>query len=248
MTESPSTKFIALVTIVAAPFALGAFLLAWAPAQQFSNTDPARDGYVAPRSISELVEKTQTSTVTVFCTPTKNGFKQGTGWAIDLPNGVDKKFPTSLITNHHVIEKCIGLEGTVTVALLFEDPVAAQIVKWDEKNDLAVLAADLDIPPLSLSEYEPWPGYWTMALGSADGFQGSVAFGTVLNATTDELLLTNNISKGNSGGPVVDNEGNVVGVVTWGSKTEQYNGAMSLNAFCAEILQCEEDYYWARNE
>jgi S1-C subfamily serine protease len=161
---------------------------------------------------------------------------------------VDKKFPTSLITNHHVIEKCIGLEGTVTVALLFEDPVAAQIVKWDEKNDLAVLAADLVIPPLALSEYEPWPGYWTMALGSADGFQGSVAFGTVLNATTDELLLTNNISKGNSGGPVVDNEGNVVGVVTWGSKTEQYNGAMSLNAFCAEILQCEEDYYWTRNE
>jgi hypothetical protein len=31
MSESPSTKFIALVTIVAAPFALGAFLLAWAP-------------------------------------------------------------------------------------------------------------------------------------------------------------------------------------------------------------------------
>jgi S1-C subfamily serine protease len=248
MSESPSTKFIALVTIVAAPFALGAFLLAWAPAQQFSNTDPARDGYVAPRSISELVEKTQTSTVTVFCAPTKNGFKQGTGWAIDLPNGVEKEFPTSLITNHHVIEKCIGLEGTVTVALLFEDPVAAQIVKWDEKNDLAVLAADLDIPPLALSEYEPWPGYWTMALGSADGYEGSVAFGTVLNATTDQLLLTTNISKGNSGGPVVDNEGNVVGVVTWGSKTEQYNGAMSLNAFCAEILQCEKDYYWKRNE
>jgi len=40
MSESPSTKFIALVTIVAAPFALGAFMLAWSPAQQFSNTDP----------------------------------------------------------------------------------------------------------------------------------------------------------------------------------------------------------------
>ena len=247
MTESPSTKFIALVTIVAAPFALGAFLLAWAPAQQFSNTDPARDGYVAPRSISELVEKTQTSTVTVFCESVKGKFNQGTGWAIDLPNGVEKEFPTSLITNHHVIEKCIGLEGTVTVALLFEDPVAAQIVKWDEKNDLAVLAADLDIPPLALSEYEPWPGYWNMALGSADGYEGSVSFGTVLNTTTNELLLTNNISKGNSGGPVVDNEGNVVGVVTFLAKDEQYNVAMSLNAFCAKILKCEKDYYWQRD-
>jgi S1-C subfamily serine protease len=247
MSESPSTKFIALVTIVAAPFALGAFMLAWAPAQQFTNTNPASDGYVAPRSISELIEKTQTSTVTVFCESVKGKFGQGTGWAIDLPNGAGKDLPTSLITNHHVIEKCIGLEGTVTVALLFEKPVKAKIIKWDEENDLALLATELDVPPLALSEYEPWPGYWTMTLGSADGYEGSVSFGTVLNATTDELLLTNNISTGNSGGPVVDNEGNVVGVVTFIAKEEQYNVAMSLNAFCAKILTCEEDYYWQRD-
>ena len=247
MSESPSTKFIALVTIVAAPFALGAFMLAWSPAQQFSNTDPARDGYVAPRSISDLVEKIQTSTVTVICEPSEKGFGQGTGWAIELANGVEEEFPTTLITNHHVIENCIGIDGSVTVALLFEEPVKAQIVKWDKENDLAVLAADLDIPALALSEYEPWPGYWTMALGSADGYEGSVAFGTVLNTTTNELLLTNNISKGNSGGPVVDNEGNVVGVVTFLAKDQQYNVAMSLNAFCAKILTCEEDYYWQRD-
>ena len=123
----------------------------------------------------------------------------------------------------------------------------AKIVKWDVENDLALLAADLDIPPLELSEYEPWPGYWNMALGSADGYEGSVSFGTVLNTTTNQLLLTNNISKGNSGGPVVDNEGNVVGVVTFLSKDEQYNVAMSLNAFCAKILKCEKDYYWKRD-
>lgn len=247
MSESPSTKFIALVTIVAAPFALGAFMLAWAPAQQFSNSNPASDGYVPPRSISKLVEMTQTSTVTVFCAPSDKKPGLGTGWAIELPNGLEKEFPTSLITNHHVIQECIGKEGSLTVALLFEDPVKAQIVKWDEENDLALLAADLDIPPLELSEYEPWPGYWNMALGSADGYEGSVSFGTVLNTTTNELLLTNNISKGNSGGPVVDNEGNVVGVVTFLAKDEQYNVAMSLNAFCAKILKCEKDYYWQRD-
>ena len=247
MSESPSTKFIALVTIVAAPFALGAFMLAWAPAQQFSNSNPASDGYVPPRSISKLVEKTQTSTVTVFCAPRDKKPGLGTGWAIELPNGVEKEFPTSLITNHHVIQECIGKEGSLTVALLFEDPVKAQIVRWDEENDLALLAADLDIPPLELSEYEPWPGYWNMALGSADGYEGSVSFGTILNTTTNELLLTNNISKGNSGGPVVDNEGNVVGVVTFLAKDEQYNVAMSLNAFCAKILKCEKDYYWQRD-
>jgi S1-C subfamily serine protease len=247
MTETPANKFIAFVAIVGTPFALGAFLLAWAPAQQFSNTDPKYDGYVQPRSISDLVDKTQASTVTVYCEPNKADFSQGTAWAIDLPNGVEEEFPTTLITNHHVIEKCIGLDETVTVALLYKDEVKARIIKWDKENDLAVLATTLDIEPLELSEYEPWPGYWTMALGSADGYEGSVAFGSVLNGTDYELLLTTNLSHGNSGGPLVDNEGRVVGVVTWRSTTEQYNGAKSLNAMCAEIIKCDGDYYWKRN-
>ncbi|CAB4818602.1 unannotated protein [freshwater metagenome] len=247
MTETPSNKFIAFVAIVATPFALGAFLLAWAPAQQFSETDPKKDGYVQPRSISDLVDKTQASTVTVFCEPDKKGFIQGTAWALDLPNGVEEDFPTTLITNHHVIERCIGLDGKLTVALPYKKKVATQIVKWDKVNDLAVLATKLELDPLELSTYEPWPGYWVMALGSADGFEGSVAFGSVLNSTDYELLLTTNISHGNSGGPLVDNEGKVVGVVSWRSKTEQYNGAMSLNAFCAEILECDGKFYWKRD-
>jgi hypothetical protein len=55
------------------------------------------------------------------------------------------------------------------------------------------------------------------------------------------------LSHGNSGGPLVDNEGRVVGVVTWRSTTEQYNGAKSLNAMCAEIIKCDGDYYWKRD-
>jgi hypothetical protein len=41
---------------------------------------------------------------------------------------------------------------------------------------------------------------------------------------------------------LIDNEGYVVGVTTWGLDFEQYNGAMSLDAFCAKILECEYDY------
>jgi V8-like Glu-specific endopeptidase len=55
-------------------------------------------------------------------------------------------------------------------------------------------------------------------------------------------LITNNISPGSSGGPLIDNEGFVVGVTTWGLDIEQYNGAMSLDAFCAKILECAYDY------
>lgn len=50
-----------------------------------------------------------------------------------------------------------------------------------------------------------------MALGTADGYEGSVAFGNVLNTTESKVFITASISHGNSGGPLVDNEGKGVG-------------------------------------
>ncbi len=246
MSQSPANKFIAAIVIVTAPFAMGAFFLAWSPAAQYENSDPKHDGYVQPRDISGLVERTQKSTVTVYC-DSKKGASQGTAWAIDLKNGQDKRYPTSLITNHHVIEDCID-GGSVTIAELFEKEIRATIIKWDKKNDLAVLATDLKLEPLELSDATPWPGYWVMAFGSASGFEGSVAFGSVLNLTVDEVLMTANISGGNSGGPLVDNEGKVVGTTSWSSTKEQYNGAMSLNAMCRKIIECDGKYYWDYEE
>ena len=239
MRDTDSNKFIAYLAIIATPFALGAFLLTWAPSIQYSNEDPSADGYVPPRSIQKLVDKTQESTVTVWCEPKVGKGSQGTAWAIELETDVSKKYPTTLITNHHVIDTCMGIGDEITVALPYKDPVKAVVVKWDEDNDLAILATGLKLPVLKLSEYDTYPGYWVMALGSADGYEGSVSFGNVINSNSAEILVTNNISGGSSGGPLVDNEGNVVGVMTWTLDEEQYNGAKSLNAFCTKILTCE---------
>jgi serine protease Do len=242
MRDTDANKFIAYLAIIATPFALGAFFLAWSPAQQFSNQDPAGDGYVPPRSIERLVERTQESTVTVWCEAEAEKGGQGTAWAIELETNQSKNYPTTLITNHHVIEECIGVDESVTIALPGEEPSLAVIVKWDKKNDLAVLATGRKLPVLQLSENAPWPGYWVMALGSADGYEGSVSFGNVINFFDNEIFMTNNISHGSSGGPLIDNEGFVIGVTSWGHKVEQYNGAMSLDGFCAKILKCGFEY------
>ena len=247
MRDSASNKFVAALAIIATPFALGAFMLAWSPSDQFHNSDPQHDGYVQPRSVGDLVERTQESTVSVYCDVSKDDFAIGTAWAIKLKNGLDAKNPTTLITNHHVIESCIGGKGKLTVAELYEKEVPAYVVKWDEKNDLAVLATGLKLKPLGLSQAVPWPGYWVMALGSADGYEGSVSFGSVLNATKNEIFITANLSHGNSGGPLIDNEGMVIGIASWGRVGEQYNGAKSLNAMCAKILKCKGKYYWERD-
>ena len=242
MRDTDPNKFVAFLAIIATPFALGAFLLTWSPAGQYANEDPAGDGYVPPRSISQLVERTQESTVTVWCDPAPSKGGQGTAWAIELTTSRSDEYPTTLITNHHVIEDCIGVEGSVSIALPFEDPAKAVIVKWDKENDLAVIATGLRLPVLGLSDNAPWPGYWVMALGSADGFEGSVSFGNVLNTSKYEVYITNNLSHGNSGGALIDNEGMVIGVTTWGHEVEQYNGARSLDAFCAKILECQYEF------
>jgi serine protease Do len=64
MRDSASNKFVAALAIIATPFALGAFMLAWSPAVQYRLEDPKLDGYVQPRSVTDLVEKASESTVT----------------------------------------------------------------------------------------------------------------------------------------------------------------------------------------
>ena len=249
MENNIAQKVIAFATTLALPFALGAFILAWAPAQQFHLSDPTYDGFVQPRSIEKLVKKVQDSTVTVFCKhtdPEQDTF--GTAWAIDLENDQGSKYPTTLITNYHVVDDCLNGKGKLTVAALYEKEFPVVIDVLDEENDLAAIATSLVLDPLALSKYEPWAGYWMAAIGSADGYEGSVAFGSVLNGTKYEILITVPLSHGNSGGPLVDNEGNVVGTNTFTQTKEQYNGAMSLNALCVKIMECENDLYWERED
>lgn len=217
------------------------------PYLNYNNTDPSSDGYVPPRSIERLVDQVQASTVTVFCDYSEDNYSQGSGWAISLPIDQQDKYQTTLITNHHVIKKCLDGTGKVVVKTLGGKEYSAYVDRWDVKNDLAVIGTVVKLDPLSLSEWMPYAGYWVMAVGTADGYEGSVAFGNVLNTTDTDVLITAAISHGNSGGPLVDNEGNVVGTNTWGAEGEQYNGAVSLDAMCIKILKCDGKYYWTRS-
>ena len=242
--DNSANRFVAFLAIIATPLAAGAFLMAWGPGNHHFDFSPANDGFVAPRDISKLTSEIEDSTVTVYCDLSKTRGDAGTGWAIDPSVLQVDTANTAIITNHHVIEQCIGLKGSVSVSKLYGKKRPAEISFFDKKNDLAVLETELKLKPIELSKNVPWPGYWAMVVGSADGFEGSVAFGNVLNVTTKDILITNNISQGNSGGSIVDNEGKVIGVVTWSMnyKDAQYNGGGTLDRYCSKILKCEYEY------
>jgi S1-C subfamily serine protease len=243
MSQTSGNKFVAAVAIIAAPFALGAFLLAWAPSGQYQLTDPQNDGYVQPRDVGGVVANTSRSTVSVFCDlPGKEGI--GSAWATQLEEVEYKDYKQVYITNYHVIKDCIGKEEYLKVARAYQKQIAAEIITIDIENDLAVLISDLHVPSLKIAQAAPYVGYWVMTSGSADGLEGSVSFGAILNYSDDELFFTANVSHGNSGGPLVDNEGNVIGTVSWFNKKEQYNGAKSIDAMCSVILKCDGKFYW----
>lgn len=242
MTEKNQSQiYVVSLSIIATAFAAGAFILSWQPSNHFFNFSPQRDGYVSPRDISRTIDRTQKSTVTVYCNITKDEGTQGTAWAINSELLQSSSEGTALMTNFHVIDECLGGKGNVTIAELYEDEKPASIMFFDKQNDLAILETDLELKPLELSRNFLWSGYWVMTLGSAAGYEGSVSFGNIVNTTNEDVLITNNISEGNSGGPLIDNEGKVVGIVTWGSedKSQQFNGAKTLDVFCEKVIRCE---------
>jgi len=213
----------------------------------YSQTDPDINGYVEPRDLGSIIEKLDASVVTIYCDISEDEGRLGTAWAFDF-KAVTDRGRTALITNHHVIEDCIS-GNDLYIVDYWGDEYDAKIENYDEYNDLAIISTSHKMPSLILADYPPQTGYWVMTYGTADGYSGSVATGNIINS--DEygvLLITANVSGGNSGGPLIDNEGKVFGVNTWAFDSEeantQYNISVSLDSFCEVLIPCHGDTYW----
>ena len=210
------------------------------PIEQYRISDPVTNPYVEPRDFLSIINKLEDSVVTLFCTVSEEQVTQGTAFAVNLEGYTDQG-KTALFSNHHVIEDCID-QGALTIKNFNGEVFDVVLENYDADNDLALLSADIEMTYLDLAYYPPSPGYWVMSYGSADGVEGSISTGTVLNVTTDnDILVTAALSTGNSGGPLIDNLGNVFGVSTAVSTTEllQYNIVGSLDRMCAVILECD---------
>jgi S1-C subfamily serine protease len=213
----------------------------------FASSDPTENYYVEPRNFEEILHKLDRSVVKVHCDLNAKKGWFGSGWSFQYED-ITNAGKSALMTNYHVIEDCIN-QGTITLENLRGKKFEARIEVLDEYNDLAILSSSHIFPMLTLASYPPARGSWVMAYGSADGYMGSVAIGNLINFDEyGDLMMTANISGGNSGGPLVDNEGNVFGVNTWTYNNEkantQYNVAVSLDSFCYALIECDGDTYW----
>ena len=128
-----------------------------------------------------------------------------------------------VLTNHHVIED----ENKISVRLPdHEAPLPARIVAQDAEQDVAILKIDVPdgvkLNPIAISDRRLGRGAEVAAFGfPMDGTVGSGLKLTrgVVSSTADQspdgmLLLDCRVNPGNSGGPLCDSRGDVVGMVT----------------------------------
>ncbi len=127
-----------------------------------------------------------------------------------------------VVTNHHVVAQA----DTIEVSLREEEKTyKADIVGTDEETDLALLKIDADreLPSLEFGDSaELNPGEWVLAIGNPFGLSHTVtkgivsAKGRVIGAGPyDNFIQTDaSINPGNSGGPLLNLQGEVVGINT----------------------------------
>src|SRR5437773_3140335 len=142
---------------------------------------------------------------------------QGSGWVYDSSGHI--------VTNDHVVQ------GATKVSVTFADgsKYSAHVVGTDPSTDLAVLKVDAPsskLHPLSLGDSSNLQvGDGVVAIGSPFGLDESVTTG-IVSALNRDISSTNNftisgaiqtdaaINHGNSGGPLLNMSGEVVGINT----------------------------------
>lgn len=121
-----------------------------------------------------------------------------------------------LVTNFHVIAD-EHVNGRSAVRLRRGDRTYdATITSTSAVDDLALISVPERLPKLPIKAAEPQPGDSVVVIGSPLGLGGTVSTGIVSALRTEDgvryLQFTAPISPGNSGGPVLDRTGKVVGV------------------------------------
>lgn len=154
----------------------------------------------------------------------------GTAFAADL--NVVSGYETILITASHLVEDCSvgdtlevrGQVGTASAVLIAKTPGLFFDEAPSTYGDLALLGAQFKSSKLKLAQ-EVNKGDWAMAMGYPWSQDQYLSFGIVSDQNATEVFVDAALNVGNSGGPVVNNRGQVIGVVSYGfSQADLFEG------------------------
>jgi len=208
------------------------------------------DLYAQPENLEQLIEVARKAVVLIECNDGEWTYS-GSGWPLKTGD------ETVIITNHHVIDLCIPYSNQVDVSIE-NRKVRGAVYGTDEKNDLAIIRITQPLDALPTAAV-PKIGHWVMAVGNPEGFDRSVNFGSVTNYVKDpsrteiaeeveelwgtRLIITDaEINSGNSGGPLINAAGAVIGVNA-GAGYNAINIALSLQKLCDKLIKCSPNQW-----
>ncbi len=178
-----------------------------APAATEAATEAPTEAPRVEMSTTDLAEYVQKRTVTISV-GLSNGTSTGSGFFIDDQGTV--------VTSYHVIDGAESIEVEVSDGGKYQ---VDQIVDFNENLDIAVLKLDISGNDyLKIAEEDARTGEEVYAVGSSLGFlNGTFSNGMVSTASRkigiiDCVQTTAAISSGNSGGPLVNVYGEVIGI------------------------------------
>lgn len=145
---------------------------------------------------------------------------EGNEDAPEVPRGVGSGFFISadgfILTNHHVVKDADDIYVTLTDRREFK----AKVIGSDERTDVALIKIEAaGLTPLKIGDPNALrKGEWVMAIGSPFGLESTVTAGIVSakgRDTGDYLPFIQSdvaVNPGNSGGPLLNMRGEVVGI------------------------------------
>lgn len=195
-----------------------------------------------PPDVTALASKVSPSVVLISC-----GNGVGSGFALRLPPAPG--YTTVIATAAHVVASCAPGGGAAATGITItaqSRTIPAVLRSLDTTRDVALLDVTAHLGPLGPATAPPVPGEFVLAVGNPLGLTdlaNSVTQGNISKVNGEKFTHTASISNGNSGGPLVDRAGKVIGIVS-GAFTasdsvhiiENLNVAVRLTALCDSVL------------
>ena len=202
-----------------------------------------------PSDLAGLTKKLTQSVVTVFC---DSGNDLGSGWAANVAMSSSMKaagYRSYIITNLHVVAACTT-DSSIRMRLSNGQMITGKVWAWsDTDHDVAGIVSNSPLPSLTWRGKIPAQGWWVGVIGSPLGQPGLLSTGVISSVALSAGgpnnfpaytgTTTAPINHGNSGGPVFDSSGRVLGLATAGFVNAQnigiFNGTPIL---CDVVINC----------
>ncbi|MGA8149684.1 MAG: trypsin-like peptidase domain-containing protein [Terriglobales bacterium] len=183
-------------------------------------------------SVTDVVKRSSDAVVLVV-------ISNSSGEETALGSGFLVSADGEIVTNYHVIKEAHSAVVKLSNGAFF--PVNG-VLAFDADKDLAIIKVDgKNLRFLTLGDIDRLHvGDHVVAIGSPLGLEGTVSDGIVSAlrdvASKKWIQTTTPVSHGNSGGPLLDMNNHVVGVITWGVNLELGQN-LNFAAPCNEVTE-----------